>query len=211
MLAEYFTKPVEIKFGGACRRLVFTYRVLLGIDDLLRDLAGLSAVGFRRVLWRLLQRAGMESSIREVGRYVQCSDIPGIHAAILKAFRESLPEPREERTAGGEEVNFLETWAIARFALGLSDDEWLDMTPRQLAALQDQRIHQLQREELLTGILASAITNSGMVRPKKAVRPEDFMLHPFRGRAPAGEFLGANLLHQLRSLPRGAAKEVKEL
>lgn len=193
---------------GRAWRLVFTYRVLLGCEKLLRDLAGISAVGFRRVLWLLLQRAGGNDSLLDVGRAVGRKEAAVIHAAILDAFRASLPDPNGDGGSTGGEIDFLETWAIARHALGLTDSEWLDVTPRQLAALQVQRMHSLQREELLTGILAAAITNSGMARPKKPVKPEDFMLHPFeRQSRPMGE----ELLGKLRNLPPGAAQEVKVL
>ncbi len=207
-LAEHFTRPVEIHLLGRAWRLVFTYRVLLSCEELLRDLAGISAVGFRRVVWLLLQRAGSNTSLLDVGGAVKRIEAAVIHAAVLDAFRASLPDPKEEGPAGGEDINFLETWAIARHALRLTDDEWLDMTPRQLAALQVQRMHSLQREELLMGILAAAITNSGMARPKKPIKPEDFMLHPFERKS---QSMGEALLNKLRNLPPGAAKEEKAL
>jgi hypothetical protein len=68
---------------------------------------------------------------------------------------------------------------MARIDLGLSDDEWLDMTPRQFAALRIRQMQKMQREELLVGILASSTVNSGFCRPDKPVSPESFMLHPF--------------------------------
>jgi hypothetical protein len=68
---------------------------------------------------------------------------------------------------------------MARIDLGLSDDEWLDMTPRQFAALRIRHMQKMQREELLVGILASSTVNSGLCRPEKPIRAESFMLHPF--------------------------------
>lgn len=68
---------------------------------------------------------------------------------------------------------------MARIDLGLSDDEWLDMTPRQFAALRIRHMQKMQREELLVGILASSTVNSGFCPQDKPVRAESFMLHPF--------------------------------
>jgi hypothetical protein len=76
-------------------------------------------------------------------------------------------------------LTWLEAWSIARQELRLSDDEWLEMTPRMLYALRKRQIEQLQREELLVGILASTSANFSFCRPEKPLTPELFMLHPF--------------------------------
>lgn len=68
---------------------------------------------------------------------------------------------------------------MARIDLGLSDDEWLDMTPRQFAALRIRHIQKMQREELLVGIMASTSANFSFCRPDRPISPESFMLHPF--------------------------------
>jgi hypothetical protein len=53
------------------------------------------------------------------------------------------------------------------------------MTPRQLHALRKRHIAQMQREELLLGILASVTANHSFCAPSRPYRPELFMLHPF--------------------------------
>lgn len=76
---------------------------------------------------------------------------------------------------------WMESWAEAtsRHGLGLSDERWLDMTPRQVGFLQKKRLEQKQREELLVGIIASTVENFSACHPKKPVSAEAFMLHGF--------------------------------
>lgn len=69
---------------------------------------------------------------------------------------------------------------MARYDLGLSDEEWLEMTPRQLYAIRKRRIENMQREELLIGIVASTSANYSFCRPDKLISPTAFMLHPLR-------------------------------
>jgi len=82
--------------------------------------------------------------------------------------------------------------------LRLSDDEWLEMTPRMLHALRKRQIEQLQREELLVGIIASTSANFSFCAPETALRPESFMLHPFTPepvRPLTGEDIMAAFIH----------------
>jgi hypothetical protein len=53
------------------------------------------------------------------------------------------------------------------------------MTPRQLYALRKRKLEQMQREELLVGIIASTSANFSFCRPDKPLHAERFMLHPF--------------------------------
>jgi hypothetical protein len=73
----------------------------------------------------------------------------------------------------------MEAWAIARHDLGLSDEEWLRMTPRHLHALRLRQEQKMQREELLVGIISSTVANNGFRDHKRPITPESFMLHPF--------------------------------
>jgi hypothetical protein len=67
--------------------------------------------------------------------------------------------------------------------LHLTDADWLDMTPRMLHALRKKQLEQMQREELLVGILAATSANFSFCRPERPMRPESFMLHPFKADA----------------------------
>jgi hypothetical protein len=59
--------------------------------------------------------------------------------------------------------------------MGMSDDEFGRLTPRQLFLIVDQRREQTEHQELMFGIVASAIVNWSMRGPKKSVSPSDFM------------------------------------
>lgn len=52
------------------------------------------------------------------------------------------------------------------------------MAPRMLHALRKRQIEQMQREELLVGIIASTTANTSFCRPENPFTPESFMLHP---------------------------------
>jgi hypothetical protein len=66
-------------------------------------------------------------------------------------------------------------WSIARVHLGLSDDQFYCLTPRQFHLLLDQHREQVEHQELLSGIIASAVANWSMGAPKKPLAPADFM------------------------------------
>jgi hypothetical protein len=59
--------------------------------------------------------------------------------------------------------------------LGLSDDEFFDLTPRQFQLLQNRHKEITVHEELLYGILATTIANFSMGRPDPPRIPSDFM------------------------------------
>jgi hypothetical protein len=107
-------------------------------------------------------------------------------------------------------LTWLEAWSIARYDLGLSDDEWLEMTPRQLHALRLRQIERLQHLELLTGIIASVTANFSLMKPDPPLSAESFMVHklplpPKDNEETDGEMDGDKLLRILGGLPAGAA------
>jgi hypothetical protein len=66
-------------------------------------------------------------------------------------------------------------WAIARIDMGLSDDEFGALTPYQFEALLEQLNARRVRQELLNGIVASTVANTGFRAPEEAATPADFM------------------------------------
>jgi hypothetical protein len=115
--------------------------------------------------------------------------------------------------AVGPPLTWLEAWSIARYDLRLTDDEWLEMTPRQLHALRLRQIEQLQHSELMTGIIASVTANFSMMKPEPPFNAESFMIHklpwsPDDEQEPEGEMDGDKLLRILGGLPAGAAIRV---
>src|SRR6185312_12893062 len=66
-------------------------------------------------------------------------------------------------------------WAIARYDLGLTSDEFYALTPRQFDALLKRKEHADTMQEFLFGQLAAMTANFSMAPPKKPARPQDFM------------------------------------
>lgn len=66
-------------------------------------------------------------------------------------------------------------WALARIHLGLSDEAFFRLTPRQLDLLLAQHRARTDHQELLAGIVASTIANHSFCPPKKPLAPGDFM------------------------------------
>lgn len=62
-----------------------------------------------------------------------------------------------------------------RIHLGLDPDQFFALIPRQFHLLVDQHDIRVRHDELLTGILASAIVNWSMRAPKEPSVPADFM------------------------------------
>ena len=71
----------------------------------------------------------------------------------------------------------MDAWAIGKYDLRLTSEEWLDSTPRMIHALRKRQLEQMQQEELRFAIVAANIVNSGFCHPEKAVSPERYMIH----------------------------------
>jgi hypothetical protein len=93
--------------------------------------------------------------------------------------------------------------------LKLTDDEWLDMTPRMLHALSLRLVEQMQREEMLVGIMASTSANFSFCRPDKPISPEVFMLHPFAPQ-PLRPVTGEDVMAAFASFPKTKPMSVKK-
>jgi hypothetical protein len=107
--------------------------------------------------------------------------------------RGQSPESREKLTATG-------AWRIARVQLRLSSEEWLEMTPRMLHELAAERLTQMQREELLVGIIASTAANFGGSPPKKALTAASFMIHKFEKEEKPRRITGEYIMAQMAKL-----------
>lgn len=64
---------------------------------------------------------------------------------------------------------------MARYDLGLSDEEFGDLTYGLLEALVDRLREDQRKEYLRVGVVAAAVINSGFCRPEKPVKPTDFV------------------------------------
>lgn len=192
MLPEWLIPRVGFLYDGQSWPLLFTHRVLLAceqetrVDMLAANLADPSAGLLRALLFFALERAGAECTREQVGALITPRSLPRIRATLLAAWAASMPAPEPDRKNSASppekkrKLTWLDAWAEAtsRDGLGLSEEQWLDMTPRQTGALQKLRMDQMQREEMLVGILASTVANYGYCRPDKPRSAESFMIHP---------------------------------
>lgn len=185
--------------------LRITHRVLLeceeasgvGMLDGGAAVQSMPAALLRALLWSALRSAGSAWSMAEVGaRLGSLRSVASARAAVTEAWIQSMPaaktKPAEAARlsqAPAKPMTWRSVWASAREEMRLGDEEWLEMTPAQVEALRESRLRQMQREELLVGLVASTVANFGFRAPSRAMRAESFMLHPFE-ETPAGPVTG---------------------
>lgn len=194
-LAESITTPmasclirrVELAFGGCRWILAITYRVLFDSEDMtgLHIISGVvpadvSAGMTRALLWSALRGAGAAYTLIQVGEMITARNLPAVRRTLWDAFAASMPDPRPKPGDKADDpgpMTRMEIWARARLQYRLSDQEWLDMTPRQMAALGAVDRARMRREELIAGQIATQIINWSTHAPAKPVSPEQFTWH----------------------------------
>jgi hypothetical protein len=203
--------------GGRRWWLRITYRVLLACEeaadvDMLSasmDVSRPSARLMLALLWAALASAGAPWSLREAGARVDLRSLPGVQRALLEAWISSMPDAAPAKSAKKaprkRPATWLDVWAVARGELGLSEEEWLDMTPRQLAALHEVRTERLRREEWLVGTIAATVANFGFRAPARALSAETFMIHEFDP-APEVPVTGEMIMAVLRPFKQNLGK-----
>jgi len=66
-------------------------------------------------------------------------------------------------------------WSVARFQLGLSDEEFFDITPLQFEYLTKRYEQERDTLDFRAGIVASTVANCNRGKGQKAFKPKDFM------------------------------------
>lgn len=186
-VAELLTAPAEISIQGRRWPLLITHGVLLhceretGLDMLNSFRIGQATSGaLLALLWLSLARAGAEYDQRDLGALVTLRNVSTVRRQLIRAWIGSMPARRNgESSPDGDKLSHLKAWAFARMELGLSDEEWLDTTPRQVQELSDVRLRRMQWEEMMFGILGAETVNHSFCRPEKARTPQSFMIHPY--------------------------------
>jgi hypothetical protein len=192
-----------LEVGGRVYPLLFSFDALAeaerlsGCDLLLHHPATFYGT-LTASQWRgLLASALLSESLPAAG----CSRIPGprdllevaglllrpesmrlVSEAIARAWVLSMPErkpeDRKDRNAPKQKLTSREiwerSWSAARVRLGLSDEQFGRMTPRQLRMLLDESGDLMEERRLLFGIVAAAVVNFSAHPPDKAVEPGDF-------------------------------------
>ena len=193
MIAQWLTERVEYSFGGKTWALIFTHRALLlcqqatGMDTLAVTLKDPSSRLLRGLLFGALSAAGCECSIEDLGRDFKPRRIPAIRSVLIKAWIACMADPKREpyrpppkpTKKPPDKPSWIRKWAYETSVdgLGIPEYRWLDMTPRMIQELEILKLHQMQREEYLTGIVAAQVENYSPVHPKETALPERFMLH----------------------------------
>lgn len=188
-IAHRLTKPVEIPLQGKRWRILFTHRVLLDIEELTGqpamrvNLAQPSAKLLRACLFAALREAGAGISLADAGALLRPGAAARIRAALIEAWRASMPEPEPEEAGeparDREPLAAVDAWAEAHFDLHLSDEEWLGMTPRMLRALSKRRLEFMRWKELMMGIATAHTVNHSFRAPKQWSTPRSYMPHPW--------------------------------
>lgn len=133
------------------------------------------------LLWATLAAAGAQYSRRALGALFTLRNLQTVRRALLKAWVESMPEwrPGPPGAKDDDPFTYLRAVSFARLELGLSYEEWLDATPRQIQALSDIRLRHMQWQELMFGNLGSELVNHSFCKPETPRTPQSFMIHPF--------------------------------
>jgi hypothetical protein len=190
-ITDKLIRKVEIRLGGADWPLVVTHDVLIECErltgkkmlaggDVLRPTARL----VRALLYLMLCRAGAAYTLGHVGKFITPANAEKVQGAILEAWAASMPDPEPEengqRPSREEKFEAINAWAIARYDLGLSDQEWLDSTPRQIDELLKRKTLRSQFVEYLTAVIAATAANAPHWRTTQPREVNEFMkLHPF--------------------------------
>lgn len=66
-------------------------------------------------------------------------------------------------------------WAVARYDLGLTSEEFFECTPRQLDALIQRHERSRQDQEFLFAQLTACVVNFSRAHPKEPIAPKDLM------------------------------------
>jgi len=211
-IAERISPAITLAVGGKSWRLLFTTSVLLDIERAtgLRVLVGefqpdrASARDLRAALHALLVRAGATFTCCEVGKWLGLRTVPRAREAMAQAWITSMPEPKpatahKDPLASKPPLSWPEAWAIADQDLGLSAEEWLDLTPRMVESLNQQRLESLRNWELMISQVIAANVNFGFNPPRRPLKPESFMLHPWP-KGEEAESIGDQIMQEMKRL-----------
>ena len=195
LLTDWLTGKVTVNLGGVERRLVVTYGVLLEVENEtgLDCLSGVEAFfspsmrSLRALLCAMLRRYDAGIQLWEVGALLnQPSNLPIALKAVAQALVVSMPDPEpESKPRKGQKkeavARIVRTWAdlraAARVELGLTDEEWLAMTPREFHALRKVYVKSLRHLELVVGQVCATVKNHSMNPGKQWAQAMDYVLH----------------------------------
>lgn len=98
--------------------------------------------------------------------------------------------------------------AVARYDLGLTEQEFWDLTPAQFDALNERHVLHKQMEDYRAGLIASILCNIHRQEGSEAMEPADFFtdLPRSKPRAMSGEEIMAHLKKATAMIPNNGAQ-----
>lgn len=66
-------------------------------------------------------------------------------------------------------------WSVARYDLGMSDDEFWRMTPREFGAVVKRRVFDIERQDYRAALICATLVNINRKKGSRPVRPEAFL------------------------------------
>jgi hypothetical protein len=191
-ITRLLTRRVELRLGDERWPLVFTHRVLLDIEDRLGvsilngelDIVRLSAKGLRTILFVALSSSGAAYSATEIGNRVGLHGLAVARQSVIEAWVAAMPAKDEADADDKEQAivkarTWMEVWGNNRQYLHLTNDEWLDMTPRMCQSLDRARREEFRRIDLMVSRVSSTIANYAGKQAAKPVSGDAFMLDPW--------------------------------
>lgn len=140
----------------------------------------------RGLLWAVLRRAGGEHTLEEAGSLLTRRNIEVVRTVLVEGWMVSMPEPPARKRPGDERAkpivrDWLDSWALAtsRDGLALTDEQWLEMTPRLVHALSEQRLEAVRQQEYMWSTVAATVANWSHHAPKPPFQDCHFMRHPW--------------------------------
>lgn len=196
MLAYRLTRAVLLRLKKEDWPILFTHAALLDIEE--QSGCDVMAGEFniyrpradwvRVALWAALKQAGAGLGLAEAGALIRPQNGDRVHLALMDGWRASMAQPEEDAEGSGKPKlrTWIEAWAIGRGRLKLSDQEWLDMTPRMLQEISRVELEQTRQQEAMFSRLTASVINWSARPPTTAVDQDAFMLHPYK-KQPSGE------------------------
>lgn len=137
----------------------------------------------RTLLWSLLVTFQPHLTVRDVGALEPREYLAAVDAAASLIEAHGGARAAQERSADAKPLEWRETWALGRFDLGLSEDEFWHLSPGLFDALWTR--FELAHERYLEGhaMVCAATTNVHIDHEKGTPVSPDFFMPGERGKA----------------------------
>lgn len=137
----------------------------------------------RTLIWSLLVTFQPRLTVRDVGALEPAEYVAAVDAAASLIEPPGGAQAAQERPADAKPLEWRETWALGRFDLGLSEDEFWHLSPGLFDALWHR--FELAHERALEGhaMTCAAVTNVHIDPEKGTPVQPDFFMPGERGKA----------------------------